>query len=403
MGCEEIRQQLAAYRELNMAEQDRVRQHLAGCADCTGTLAAYSAQDRVLAALPALTPSLALIAAVHAQTVGRHRAAQSFYWRRAMAALSLLLCVSIAWGTVSSASGALPGDLLYPIKRGTEQVRLAFMFNPSLRDQYQRDLAETRRQEVSAVVREGREVQVEFQGELAAIHDGVWQVNGLAVTVNAQAWSGALPPIGSVLAVEAQTTAGQLTASRVRVLEPTVPIPGPQQSVTPGAWGPGPEASVTPGAWGPGGQPSATPGARGPEVQTSATPGAWGPGGQPSATPGAWGPGPQPTHTTVPGPQPSHTSTPGQEPSRTTTPGPQASHTATPGLQPSHTRTPEPQPSHTRTPGLQPSRTMTPEPQPSHTMTPEPQPSRTMTPEPQPSHTSTSRPQVTVTAGPGGH
>ena len=386
MSCQEIRQQLAVYRELSSAERDRVQEHLATCSSCAATLAAYGAQDQILAAMPVLTPSPALVEAVHARTVGRRRAVAPFFRRRALVALSLVLCLSITWGTMSRAGGALPGDALYPVKRVTEQVRLALSFDPDTRHQYQQALAETRREETGELVRLGRTAQVEFQGELVEVRSDIWQVDGLIVTVSTQAWAGAPPPTGSMLAVEARTANGRLTASRIRVLAPTGPTPEPQRSPT-GPQGPshtptprrpsdepttgpgpsaspqrtaspdpGPRGSATSGAWGPGPQPTVTPAALGPGPQLSATPGAWGPGPQPSATPGAWGPGPQPSATPGtggPGPQPS--ATPG-------TPEPEASATPVtpePGPQPS-TTTVTPQPSVTPSgmgPGPQPSGT----------------------------------------------
>lgn len=356
MGCQEIRQQLATYRELSADERDRLQEHLATCPSCAATLATYRAQDQLLSAMPLLAPSPALIEAVHARTTGRHPKALSFSWQRAMAALALLLCFSAAWGTVSRASAALPGDFLYPIKRGAEAVRLSLTFDPVAREQYQERLAETRRQEVGAVIELGHAARVEFQGYLLALGADVWQVDGFAVTVGTEAWAGTPPPIGSIIEVQALAANGRLTAGQMRVLQRGVATPQPQVSpagplspsrtpttrqhssestATPGAWGPGPQPSVTPGTWGPGPQPSVTPGTWRPEPQPSTTPGK--PEKEPSATPGMWGPGPQPSATAAtsgPGPQPSATPTapgPGQQPSLTPAtrgPGPQPSVTS---------------------------------------------------------------------------
>lgn len=344
MGCQEIRQQLATYRELSADERDRLQEHLATCPGCAATLAAYRAQDQLLSAMPILAPSPALIETVHARTTGRHPKALSFSWQRAVAALALLLCLSAAWGTVSRASAALPGDFLYPVKRGAEAVRLSLTFDPVAREQYQERLAETRRDEVGAVIELGYAARVEFQGYLVALGADFWQIDGFPVTVGAEAWAGTPPPIGSIIEVQALAANGQLTAGQMRLLKRAVATPEPQVSpvgplspsrtpttrqhsrestATPGAWGPGPQPSVTPGAWGPGPQPSTTPGK--PETEPSATPGMWGPGPQPSATPAAWGPGPQPSATPAawgPGQQPSLTpATRGPGPQPSVTPG----------------------------------------------------------------------------------
>lgn len=51
-----IGEQLATYRDLDEVEKRRVEQHVAKCAECAETLAAYQAMDRALANLPASQP-----------------------------------------------------------------------------------------------------------------------------------------------------------------------------------------------------------------------------------------------------------------------------------------------------------------------------------------------------------
>lgn len=51
-----VEEQLAAYRDLDDVEKRRVEQHVAKCAECAETLAAYQAMDRALANLPAPQP-----------------------------------------------------------------------------------------------------------------------------------------------------------------------------------------------------------------------------------------------------------------------------------------------------------------------------------------------------------
>ncbi|MBC8448697.1 MAG: hypothetical protein H8D78_13195 [Chloroflexi bacterium] len=365
MRCQAIHQQLAAYRELDTTEQEQLRQHLAGCPVCAAAWADYQAQDLLLATLPALIPSPALATAVRARTVRQRRSPRRLSWQWAAAALSLLLLFTVGWGTVSMAAGALPGDLLYPLKRGTELARLSFTLDVAAREHYQQQLAETRRQEVRAVVTLQRQAAVEFEGRLQTVADDLWLVDGLAVKVSPQIWADAPPPPGSIIFIEAQATAGQLEARRVRTPQSAAPTPTPEvtplfspsptPTLTPSptgagtstptpsraatprtgqpsspeatpplgpephptrAFGPGPQPSVTPGAGGPGPQPSATPLADTPgprPSQPSVTPGAGGPGPQPSATPLADTPGPPPSQPSVtpgaggPGPQPSVT------------------------------------------------------------------------------------------------
>ena len=213
MRCQEAREQLAIYRELSKAEHDRLQQHLSGCLTCAATQAAYQAQNNLLSALPAISPSAGLAAAVRGRTVGQHRSVRRFSWGWAAAALSLLLLfLGVVGGAVSIAADALPGDALYAVKRVTEQVRLVLTLDPAARDRYQHQLAETRREEVREIVRLERQARVQFQGYLEAVADDVWVVDGLTVRVDSAAWAGA-PPQGSVFFIEAQAAAGETRSS----------------------------------------------------------------------------------------------------------------------------------------------------------------------------------------------
>ena len=392
MHSEKIRQQLAVYRELSAPEQDRLHQHLAGCPSCAATLAAYQAQDQLLSALPPISPSPELARAVRAHTVDRERPTQRLSWRWAAVALSLALALTVVSGGMGVAADSLPGDSLYPLKRWSEDVRLLLTLDPGMRDRYQEQLADRRREEVRTVVRLEREVRVEFNGELVAAGDGVWEVNGFSVTVSPEAWAGPPPPLGSMLFLEAHVAEGRIQALRLRVRHtaqetpaagvtpeaPVSPSPTPTRSVTrlpsPSPPGTG-EASdlrtptsgtgwqdqqptVTQGQGRPGPLPTLTPGEGGPGLQPTVTPGKGGPGPQPTVTPGAGGPGPKPTVTPSeggPGPQPTVTpgeGGPGRQPTITPGTGGQGPHRPTgpsgPGLQStltSQTATPTPSPS----------------------------------------------------------
>ena len=372
MHSQEIRQQLAVYRELSRPEQDRLQQHLAKCPSCAATLAAYQAQDQLLSALPPVGPSPQLARAVRAHTVDRERPTRRLSWRWAAVALSLALAMTVVSGSMGVAADSLPGDALYPLKRLSENTRLLLMLDPDTRDRYQEQLAERRREEVRTVVRLGREVRVEFSGELVAADDVVWMVNGFTVTVPLEAWADPPPPLGSQLLLEAQVEDGRIQARRVRLpqaleqapeagaspngpmlpsptlTESVTPTPSPWPSrtaepstlrsptpgagwserkptITPGEGGPGPQPTVMPSEGGPGPQPTVTTSEGGPGPRPTVTPGEGGPGPQPTITPGEGGPGPQSTVTPGEGgPGPMPTVTPGEGgpgPHRTSGPG----------------------------------------------------------------------------------
>ncbi len=79
--------------------------------------------------------------------IRRHRA-----WRvvRALAAFLLALILGTA-GLTLAAEGSLPGEALYPIKRGNEQLRLALATSPDARCVLLLAFAERRLDEVAAV------------------------------------------------------------------------------------------------------------------------------------------------------------------------------------------------------------------------------------------------------------
>jgi hypothetical protein len=377
--CQDIHGQLAVYRELSRAEQDQLQVHLDGCARCAATLAAYQAQDQLLAALPVVSPTPALTAGVRTRTVGRRqparRPARRPLPRWAAAALTLLLLSSVVAGTVSIAADTLPGDSLYPVKRGAEQLRLALTLEPAARDQYRLKMLERRREEVGELIRLKRKANVEFEGAVEAIGDGVWLVNGFEVAVTAGAWTGGPPPTGSIVAVAAQVADGQVIAARVRLSrppvqapvppdereEPVLPSPTPTRTDArtltstptrtpriPGKTGPGRQRAVTPTTGdrdpqrtGTPGHPvpwqTPSPGADDPGVQRTPTRPPGGPVPRPSATRKPVGPGPRPSVTPVPrGPRPRPPVTPvpqGPGPAPSVTPfprGPRPRPSATP-------------------------------------------------------------------------
>ena len=301
MQCQEIRQQMAVYRELNGTAQELVQEHLRSCPDCAVVWTSYQVQDRLLSTLPVISPSPGLAAAVRARTVDRSRGARRMGWGWASAALSTMLVVAVFFGTLSASAATLPGDTLYPVKRGAEQVRLALTMNTAARQTYQEQLVQTRLEEVQEVVQLQRQVAVEFQGRLDEITDSVWVLDGLPVRVPSGAWSGPAPTLGALVHVRAAAAAGQLEAVELRVESDQTPpspsepsptaLPFPTSSPTPSPTvSPKPSDTVTAMPGRPATRrpeqpsPTRTP-PRGPDP--SATPSPTGLGERPTARPSA--------------------------------------------------------------------------------------------------------------------
>lgn len=257
MGCAEFSVQLATFRELSPDERARLQAHLEVCPDCAATLAAYMEQDRLLSALPTLRPSAKFTAAILSRTVRRPLSSRLPAWRWASVSLAILVALLAIMGTaIGAAAEALPGDLLYPVKRVVEEVRLSLTFDPAARENYEQLLAMTRLEEAQKVLEQGREADIEFQGTLEAVEEGEWSVSGIKVQIAPDAWEAAPPEPGTVVRVEGRASGGRFGARRVSlVLSKATPTreasPIPSLTPSPTATPTGKRVSPTP-------EPSAT-------------------------------------------------------------------------------------------------------------------------------------------------
>lgn len=229
-------------------------------------MAAGASRDECLARFPeraeALTPLLAAAevarAGLHADDPipapdlarGRRRfllAARPprrspYEFLRLATALALTLVLVFVGVAVASAN-ALPGDALYPVKRGLESAQLALTLNPAARATLQAELSARRRAETQAVINLRRETQVEFEGVVERVGEDEVVVSGLVVRV--EGTLGFQP--GDQVSVKASITAdGTIVAEAIMPLAP--PRPTPEASALPTAARPGPTSSATPGA-----------------------------------------------------------------------------------------------------------------------------------------------------------
>jgi len=222
MHCQNVRKQLAIYRELGESQQDKLRPHLSRCPLCQAALLAYQTQDRALSSMPVIRPSSALVASVLERTT---RARQSDLVRARPqrwalnAVLTFLAFLAIIGSTVTVAADSLPGDRLYRVKRLAEQVRLTLAPSAAVRERYEEQLIETRQLEAREVVRLQREVEVSFQGKLESVEDDLWVVEDIPVKIAPDAWQGAPLQEGQIVVIKARAADGKLTATQVKVKE----------------------------------------------------------------------------------------------------------------------------------------------------------------------------------------
>jgi len=219
---------LATYRELPTEERDAVVRTLEQHPWARELKQRFDEQDELLASLVAPRPSPGVTERIMAATVARD-VDRSRARRRPVlvGALALVLLVMVT-GTGLASSKSLPGDVLYPVKRAGEAVRLALTFSDQARAQYSERLSETRRQEVSTLLRLGRTgVPVEFEGPLQQDPTGGWMVAGVPVLLPDEASQSSR--VGSLVCVRGQVAQGRVRVQALHPQEPSGPAAGSKE------------------------------------------------------------------------------------------------------------------------------------------------------------------------------
>ena len=144
-------------------------------------------------------------------------------WRGALAvAIMVVLLLVFSRTAVTVASGALPGDALYPVKRLAEQTRLVLTADTEQRGQLQKRFDQTRREEAQQVATQGRQVLVQLPGVIASIDDDKWTIFGLdrSVVVPNEVILQGSPGVGKrVLILAWSDGQGNLVAHQITILE----------------------------------------------------------------------------------------------------------------------------------------------------------------------------------------
>ena len=145
-------------------------------------------------------------------------------------AISLSLTVAALMGgtgLVQASSTALPGENLYPVKRTWEDMRLLFVFSPTVREAMEGEYEQERLDEVSELLREGRVVSITFSGVVTESSDASIVVSTVPVAItNVTTFSGDPLTVGAAVIVIGQTdSAGHVSAMAVQVLPPGSVVP----------------------------------------------------------------------------------------------------------------------------------------------------------------------------------
>ncbi|MBC7315576.1 MAG: zf-HC2 domain-containing protein, partial [Chloroflexi bacterium] len=213
MACKRFRRDLARYRELTPAERQALDEHLRACPRCRNALAAYARQDALFGTLSAIQPSPGWARRVQErlQTVGKRPPISRPVWAKAWA-LALLAILLLASSTLVVSAHALPGQPLYVLKRGQEELRLRLLPAGTPRAEYAQTLAERRREEAKRLIQKGGTAELTLEGTVEAMQGAWWRVGGVEVQVTGSVHPDPLPALGERVTLHVRIQGGHATA-----------------------------------------------------------------------------------------------------------------------------------------------------------------------------------------------
>jgi hypothetical protein len=154
-------------------------------------------------------------------------------FRLALASLAMIIfLLTGGTGLVNASSGTLPGDSLYPVKRGWEGVRLVFVVDPKAKAQLENEYEQERVQEINTLYHDGRMEQVNFQGMVEAQQADFWTIAGLQIAIEGETVFDSQIVPGSLVQVVGETDDGMIKAQRISLLATPVATFTPNPSAT---------------------------------------------------------------------------------------------------------------------------------------------------------------------------
>lgn len=106
------------------------------------------------------------------------------FQRLAFSFALLMILLFSGTGILSASASALPGESLYPVKRGWENVRLFLIFDSEARQLLANEFENERLHEVNELLVDGRYETIQFAGVFMVVN-GTSYVSGLPVTLPA--------------------------------------------------------------------------------------------------------------------------------------------------------------------------------------------------------------------------
>lgn len=148
-----------------------------------------------------------------------------FYSFGSVALVFALLAVII----IPPSGDAIPGDLLYPIKRSAESVQL-FIATQEEEDALRESYEQERNREVYEMLEIGRDGKAGYVGVVKAVTPDYWEIGHITAYLTDDTEISGDPQVGARVEAHCLLEDGQVFAESLQILEPPVEIGPPQGS-----------------------------------------------------------------------------------------------------------------------------------------------------------------------------
>lgn len=133
-------------------------------------------------------------------------------------------------GVLSASASTIPGDRLYSVKRGWENVRLFLIFDQEARDLLQDEFENERLHEVNELISQGKIEQIQFAGIFMQVN-GANYVSGVQITLPATIQAPVNGAIVSVIGVTNLQGWVDVSALELLPVGSTVPLGNPVEVI----------------------------------------------------------------------------------------------------------------------------------------------------------------------------
>ncbi len=133
--------------------------------------------------------------------------------------LVAILLFTAGTSLVSASAESIPGDNLYPMKRGLESLRLWATLDEQAKVTIKNQLEEERLREVEHVLAQKRQADVEFIGVVTSQQETEWIVGGIRVSVSEQTQMDEAVQVGDIIQINGTSQAdGVVLAREIRLV-----------------------------------------------------------------------------------------------------------------------------------------------------------------------------------------